>query len=283
MPTFTNKATLSYNGGVTESNTVTGLIIENLTMNKLSLNGGYGDGDRVTYVVDLINSGTTPFTGLVLTDDLGGYVFDTATVYPLSYVNGSLVYIVNGVPQVAPVPSSVQPLVINGITVPAGGVTTIVYQADITQYAPLDVGGEITNTVTATGAGLTEPVTASTTITTFDTPDLTITKALDPTTVNENGSLTYTFVISNSGNTAAVATDDLVVSDTFDPVLGITSVTLDGTPLALGTGYTYNSVTGLFETVSGVITVPAATFTQNPDGSYTVTPGTTTLTVVGTV
>ena len=283
MPTFTNKATLSYNGRVTESNTVTGLIIENLTMNKLSLNGSYGDGDRVTYVVDLINSGTTPFTGLTLTDDLGGYPFGTGTVYPLSYVDGSLVYIVNGVPRVAPIPTSVQPLVINGITVPAGGVATIVYQADITQYAPLDVDSEITNTVTATGAGLTEPVTANTTITTFDGPDLTITKALDPTTVNENGTITYTFVISNSGNTAAVATDDLIVSDTFDPALGITSVTLDGAPLSLGTGYTYNAATGLFETVSGVITVPAATFTQNPDGSYTVTPGSTTLVVVGTV
>ena len=283
MPTFTNKATLSYNGRVTESNTVTGLIIENLTMNKLSLNGSYGDGDRVTYVVDLINSGTTPFTGLTLTDDLGGYPFGTGTVYPLSYVDGSLVYIVNGVPRVAPIPTSVQPLVINGITVPAGGVATIVYQADITQYAPLDVDSEITNTVTATGAGLTEPVTANTTITTFDGPDLTITKALDPTTVNENGTITYTFVISNSGNTAAVATDDLIVSDTFDPALGITSVTLDGAPLSLGTGYTYNAATGLFETVSGVITVPAASFTQNPDGSYTVTPGSTTLVVVGTV
>lgn len=283
MPTFTNKATLSYNGRVTESNTVTGNILETLAINKLTLSDGYSTGDRITYVVDLINSGSTSFNALTLTDDLGGYTVGTETVYPLSYVDGSLLYLVNGTPQAEPTTEAGPPLVINGISVPAGGVVTVIYQADITDFAPLSAESEITNTVTATGAGLAEPVSASATITTLDRPELTITKSLDPTTVTENGTITYTFVISNSGNTAAIATDDVTVSDLFDPALDISAVTLDGTPLALGTGYTYNAATGLFQTVPGVITVPAATYTGNADGSVSVVPGTATLTVTGTV
>ena len=88
---------------------------------------------------------------------------------------------------------------------------------------------------------------------------------------------------SVTGNTPAVATDNLVVTDTFDPIITINSVTLDGVPLSLGTGYTYDQSTGLFETVQSVITVPAATYVQNSDGSYTTVPGTATLTVNGTI
>ena len=60
-------------------------------------------------------------------------------------------------------------------------------------------------------------------------------------------------------------------------------VTLNGAPLALGTGYTYDETTGQFATVPGVITVPAATFTQDPTGAYTAAPGLTTLIVTGTI
>lgn len=283
MPSFTNRATLSYSGGVTESNTVTGNITETLSATKLTLSNSYAGATRLTYVINLVNSGSASFTGLTLTDDLGGYEINGATVYPLNYVDGSLLYLINGAEQPAPTVTAGPPLTVSGVSVPAGGNATIIYQADTTAFAPLDVESSITNTVTVTGAGLTEPVTASATVNSIDEPQLTITKALDPTVVPENGTITYTFVISNSGNTEAVATDDVVVTDLFDPILNITSVTLNGTPLSLGTGYTYNASTGLFQTVSGVITVPAATYTQAPDGSISVNEGTAVLTVTGTI
>ena len=65
-----------------------------------------------------------------------------------------------------------------------------------------------------------------------------------------------------------------------DPKLTITGVTLDGTATS---DYTYDEAGGTFETTPGIITVPAAAFTQNADGSYTVTPGSAVLTVTGTV
>ena len=96
MPTFTNKATLSYNGRTTESNTVTGNYIETLIASKIALNETYTQGSRITYIVSLVNSGVTDYTNLTVTDDLGAYEFDSTTLYPLNYIDGSLVYLVNG-------------------------------------------------------------------------------------------------------------------------------------------------------------------------------------------
>ena len=102
--------------------------------------------------------------------------------------------------------------------------------------------------------------------------------------VPENGTLTYTFVIRNNGFTEATAADNLVIRDTFDPILNITGVTLGGTALTPTTDYTYNAETGEFATVAGAVTVPAATYVRDAvTGAYNVTPGATVLTVTGTI
>lgn len=283
MPIFTNKATLSFNGGSIDSNTVTGNFTQTLTVAKAALTDTYSIGSTVTYVISLINAGAINFTGLTLTDDLGAYPFGTEMLYPLAYVEGSLAYYVNGVLQADPTVSATEPLTVEGITVPAGGNTQLIYQATVTAAAPPTVDSTIVNTATVSGGNLAEAITATETVSSLNAPDLSITKALNPTEVVEDGALTYTFVIQNSGNTEAVATDNLVVSDLFDPILTITSVTLNGTPLAEGTDYTYDPQTGAFATAIGVITLPAATFTQQADGTYLVTPGTATLVVNGTI
>ena len=121
------------------------------------------------------------------------------------------------------------------------------------------------------------------TVETANSAELSISKALSPTTVTENGQITYTFVISNTGNTEATATGNVVVTDTFAPILRNIAVTYNGTAWTEGTNYTYNAATGVFTTLAGQITVPAASFTQNTDGTFTVTPGTATLVITGTV
>lgn len=283
MATFTNRATLSYNGRTVDSNTVVGTFLETLAVTKTALSDTYTAGDTVTYAVALVNSGTTPLTGIMVYDDLGAVEFGGTPLYPLAFVPGSVLLYVGGILQPEPVPEQTQPLTFGGITVPAGGNAVLIYEAEVTDAAPLDVDGQITNTVTVTGNGVPEPLMASATIITADQPLLSITKALSPTSVAENGTITYTFVIQNFGNTAAVATDNVQVTDTFDPILDITSVTLDGEVLSEGTGYTYNEATGEFATVTSVITVPAATYTRRPDGTVEVMPGQTTLVVTGTI
>ena len=278
MAIFTNQATLTYTGGSANSNIAVGEILEVLSADKTAVSGTYQVGELVTYVITIRNTGSAAFTNLTLTDDLGGGVN-----VPLTYESGTVLYFVNGVPQAAPAVTPGAPLVFSGITVPAGGDAVIVYQAQVNAFAPPLSGSTITNTVTITGGGLTAPVTATETVTVAVGPAISITKTITPAQVADNGRVTYTFLIQNSGNEALVATDDAVITDTFDPILTDLVVTLNGAPLALGTGYTYDETTGQFATVPGVITVPAATFTQDPTGAYTAAPGLTTLIVTGTI
>ena len=138
--------------------------------------------------------------------------------------------------------------------------------------------------VTVTGGGLAAPVTAEETVGVVSSPRLSITKGLNPTVVAENGRITYTFTIQNTGNTPVTATDDVILRDTFDPVLNGLTVTYNGAPWTAGTQYTYDGTTGLFATTAGQITVPAATYTQDPvTGAWAVTPGVSELIVTGTV
>lgn len=283
MARFTNVATLSYSGGRTESNTVTGELVEILTATKSALGDTYEARDTLTYVISLVNSGTAALNGMTVTDDLGAYTLDTTTLYPLEYTPDSVRYYINGVLQTAPTVTAGPPLVFGGIGVPAGGNVMLVYEAALTDYAPLGIEATITNTATVTGGGLSSALTADATVAMRPRAALTISKAICPASVTENGELTYTFVIENAGGLAATADDLVVLTDTFDPILENITVTFNGNALTAGTDYNYNTATGTFATLAGRITVPAATYTQGTYGRWSITPGVGELTVTGTV
>lgn len=283
MAIFTNQATLSYNNTVTTSNVTTGELLEVLSVTKTALQSTYGPGDAVVYFIQLVNSGTVPFTALTVSDDLGAYDFDGATVTPLDYVGGTLRYFVDGVLQSSPTVTAGPPLAVSGITVPAGGSALLVYEAQPNAFAPGGAGAAITNIATVSGGGLSAPLTAEATVTTASAPYLTISKSLCPLTVTENGQLTYTFWLQNSGSAPAVATDNAVITDTFSPILSGLTVTFNGEVWTEGVDYTYDEATGAFATLPGRITVPAATFTQNASGVWVSEPGTAVLRVTGTV
>ena len=156
MATFTNQATLIFNGQSTSSNVTTGELITGLTLTKTAIVGEYGRGDNVSYIVTVTNAGGA-VTGATLTDDLGAYTVGTTTVYPLSYVAGSLLYYQNGAPATGATAAGGPPLVITGIDIPAGGNVQIIYEATANEYAPLATGSEIVNTAALTGTGVTEP------------------------------------------------------------------------------------------------------------------------------
>ena len=284
MAIFQNQATLSYAGNVTTSNVVTGELQQSVSVAKYAVSDTYSQGEVLTYVISLVNTGSTPLTDLTVTDNLGAYTLNGNTPVPLEYVEGSLAYYVGGARQATPVVTSVNPLVVTGISVPAGGDAFLVYQARVNEFASPVQGGSVTNTVTVAGEALPAPITASETVTASAEAFLTIGKALNPTTVSEGDRLTYTFVIQNFGNTPVVATDNATVTDKFDPILSALTVTFNGVTWTEGTEYTYDEATGAFATVPGNILVPAATYTQNPTtGAWSVTPGVSTLVVVGTV
>lgn len=284
MATFQNQATLSYAGNVTTSNVVTGELQQTVSAAKYAVEDNYTQGEVLTYVVSLVNTGSASMTDLTVTDDLGAYTQGTETRVPLDYVEGSLSYYVGGTRQAMPVVTDTNPLTVTGISVPAGGNVFLVYQVRVNEFASPATGAAITNTATVTGASLPAPIVAQETVTAASEAFLTISKSLNPAVVSEGDRLTYTFVIQNFGNTPVVATDDATVTDIFDPILLDLTVTFNGITWTEGEDYTYDEATGIFATVPTKILVPAATYTQNPaTGAWSVVPGVSTLTVVGTV
>ena len=283
MPTFFNQATLSFNDTIINSNITTGELVEVLSITKTAISGTYAQNDVVTYVVSVVNTGTAAFTGLTLTDDLGAYTLGTQTLTPLTLILDSVRYYQGGVLQPTPTITAGPPMTVAPITVPAGSNAAIVYSARVNSFAPLETGGTIDNTVTLTGGGI-APLTATETIAAESAPNLTISKSICPAVVTENGRITYTFVIQNAGNTEVVATDDAIVTDIFNPILSDIIVTYNGSPWAEGVNYTYDETTGTFTTLPGQITVPAATYAQDPaTGVFTIQSGVSVITVTGTV
>lgn len=282
MPAFYNQASLSYNNQTVLSNVVEGELVEVLSAAKTAVTPAYRTGEPVTYAISLVNAGNSAYAGLTVTDDLGAYPFGGGTAEPLNYVEGSLRLFVDGVLQPTPVITDTQPLTVTGISLPQSSSAVLLYEATVTPFAP--PGGEmgIINNAVITGAQLSTPIRVTEQLLPATGASLSILKAVNPTVVVESEPLTYTLSILNNGNEAIVATDDVVVNDTFDPVLQLQSVSLNGVPLTEGVQYTYNSMTGAFATLPGAITVPAATIERDPvTGAWTVVPGVTELTITG--
>lgn len=282
MATFNNYATLSYNGLTAVSNLVTGEIVDSLQMTKTAVAETYAPGGSITYAVSIVNAGGADYSGLTLSDDLGAYVFDEGSMVPLSFQTGSLQYFVNGALQPAPAVTAGPPLSVTGLAVPAGGNVMLLYTVRANDYAPPCSEGSVKNTATLTGAALTETLTATAETVPECAADLSITKAIAPNAVRQSGEITYTFVIDNNGAAAAEETDNVTVTDTFAPILSNLTVTLNGSVLNT-TQYSYDDTTGVFSTNPGVITVPAAVFSQSVNGLWTRSPGACVLTVSGTI
>lgn len=285
MAEFTNQATLRYNNTVTNSNIVVGNLVQALEISKTAVRTNYTTDEDTTYVISITNTGSTPYTGLTLTDDLGAYQYTEETrLIPLTYTDDSLRYYVNGVLQQAPTVTVADNITITGINVPAGGDAMLIYEARPNVYAPLDAGAEITNTAVLTGTGIADPIEAKETITAQAAAQLSISKSINPSTVSANGQVTYTFVIQNTGNAPADAALGAVVEDVFSPALNGLTAAYNGTALTQGTDYTYSAETGEFATAAGTITVPAAQFTRNETtGAVEITPSVGVLTVTGTI
>lgn len=104
---------------------------------------------------------------------------------------------------------------------------------------------------------------------------------MSPDPVTDGGVLTCSFTLQNYGNIDAT---DVVLTDTFDPAPATITVTVDGDPVAPAEyDYTTGVITAPIDTAPTLsITIPAATFTQDPaTGAVTTDPGTVHITVAG--
>lgn len=286
MPTqITNQASIAFNyggsSGTALSNVAQTTLLDPLSAAKRSLEDTYRAGDTITYVLSVRNNGAAALTDVTVTDNLGAYNNGTQNVTPLTYGGKADLYI-NGVYS-APITGTPggQGVEFTIATLAAGANALIVYTATVNEYAPLATDSTIVNTATFTATGIMTPVTDSNTITVAEYADLAIFKEMSPDPVSEDGTLTYTFTISNYGNTEAT---NVVLTDTFDPAPALVSVSVGDSPVSTG-DYTYTSGTLTLPTGGSYsITVPAATFKQEAStGAVTTVPGTVTITVVGTI
>lgn len=282
MPAFYNQATLTYNDIITTSNIVRGDVVDTISISKSAISASFTTGGLITYSVSLVNCGENAQTGLAVSDDLGAYAHGCNSLTPLSYVAGSLRCYCNGVLQSAPTVTAGPPMIISGLSVPAGGSMLLIYSVRANQYAPLGLDAQITSRSILSGPCVSAPLTASACVPAQSGPNLAITKHVCPSTVIACDPLTYTIVIQNSGNCEASAEDNVTISDVFDPILNITQVRLDGELLTPSTHYAYDDSTGEFVTAPGLITVPAASCSQDMNtGAWTISPGTAVLTITG--
>ena len=288
MATFYNQATLSYNGILRSSNVTAGEILAVLSASKTPVTETYTPGSDVTYIINMVNTGSSCFDNVTVTDDLGTYVVDDevqekVSVVPLTYTEGSVKYFVNGVKQATPVVQSVSPLTVTGLKIPAGGNAALVYTASVNEFAPLGADASVTNTATISGDGFAD-IEAQAVITNAEQLDLEIIKSLSPAAVEENGQVTYTFTVQNNGTLPAEASDDVIFSDVFTPALSSVSAEFNGTAWTEGTNYTYEPASGTFTSLAGQMTVPAAVYAQDQTtGIWAVQPGISTLVITGNI
>ena len=115
MARFTNQAQLRYGNAVANSNIAVGEILEVLSATKTAVRNTYEQNDTITYIISIVNSGNTAFTGITVSDNLGSYNFDTGTLVPLSYIPDTIKYYINGVLQANPVVTAGPPLTVTGL------------------------------------------------------------------------------------------------------------------------------------------------------------------------
>lgn len=242
----------------------------------------------IDYVLELTNNGATTLSGVRISDNLGRYTFPAgsgSTVVPLSYVTGTAYYLLDGLYQNTIAPATTDPLAFNVGNLASGSTVTICFKATLTQYAPLAVGSTIRNTTTFTATGIAEPVTDTHTITVGEYADVTIFKAMTPNPVMDNGTITYTFTLTNSGNSDA---ENIELDDKFTPIPSLTSARVGTFAVDLATDVIFDAATGDFSLRShdsgAPIVLPAASIAQSPTtGVVTVTPSTIAITIIATI
>lgn len=293
---FQNIANVSYNYGdgntyTVQSNAITGEIVDSLSLLKMSINPSYCLSESMTYVITVKNSGDTAYNNLIVTDNLGSYTFNSRTVTPLDFTSGTSYLSLNDGDLTPITPGEITANSIS-FTIPvldAGSTAKLFFATRVNEKARLQTGSTIVNISSLIQGGENanvdafEEVTASTTATVSKCPRLEISKYMTPESLVAGGPVTYTFTVSNYGNTKA---SNIQISDQF-PVeaapSSIDSITVNGVSY---TDYTYAdgvlSIPGAGS--SQPLSLPAATYTQDPStGTVTAHASIMTVVVKGTV
>ena len=228
-----------------------------LTIVKTASAASATPGQQVTYTITVTNTGQTPYTGAVVTDDLTGLLDDAAYGADAAATRGAVSY-------ASPV------LTWTGNLTP-GQAATITYT--VTVDNPETGDNILTNTVTSAapgsncGTGSTDPRCTST----VPVATLTITNTANVGTTTPGGRIDYTITITNTGQTRyeqATVTDDLTAVTDDSVAFGNDGATTVGSISYVSPNLTW---TGDLEPGQSAIVTFSVTV-NNPDtGDKTIT------------
>ena len=287
MATIENFATVRYTSNGVESTTVSNLaeiaLESSVSLSKTPLSATYGSDTVLTYILTVQNTSGAPLTNVRIEDDLGTFAFNAAEITPLTYA-GDAILLINGqnvTAQLAVDASSPSSLSFTVPSLPAGATANIVYNAQINEFAPLELDTTIVNTATLSADAECADGTASATVTAETGASVSVLKQMSPNPVVCGDTLTYSIRVYNYGNAAA---ENVQITDAFDPAPANITVTRNGVVVP-ATEYTYEA--GVL-TVPAVATegdtIPAATFNRDAvSGVVSVIPGMVEYVITGTI
>ncbi len=287
MPTIENFATVRYTSNGTALTRVSNVaeigLSSSVVFTKVALGTEYEGNGTITYILTISNTSSSPLTSLTVTDDLGTFTEGTLTLTPLTYVGPALLLVDGQDVSAQLTVDSVGPasLVFTIPALAAGTTANIVYRVAVNEFAPLNDAASITNNATLTTNADCADGEASATVTVASAADVSVVKQMSPNPVVCGDTVTYTIRIYNYGNAPA---EDVQLIDAFDPAPTNIAVYRNGV-LLTGTAYTYEGgVLTVPPTGGDLDTVPAATFTRDPEtGEVIVTPGVVEYVITGVI
>jgi uncharacterized repeat protein (TIGR01451 family) len=288
MATIENFATVRFTSGGVATTRISNLAEVGLesavTFTKTAVGSNYNGNGIVTYILSAVNTSASPINNITVRDDLGTFVIgETTEVTPLEFISPAVLLLNgrNASGELTTDTSVAGEVTFTFPTLGAGSAANIIYNARVTEFAPLEEGSVIVNTATLESDSDCADGSVTASVTVSSSADVTVTKQMSPNPVVCGDTITYTIRVYNYGNIPA---EDLVLTDTFIPAPTDITVTQDGVLLP-ATGYNYvDGTLTIPPTGASPLTLPAATFSRDAEtGEVIVTPGMIEFVITGTI
>ena len=254
------------------SNPTNFISAESIILEKSCLSENYFLGDKITYIINIKNNSDIPLFNLKIKEDMGKSKNknNSGASSPLKYANTFKHYI-NGNESELNAPKIYSDKIIFEInSLPALSSGTIIYSAEITETAPLEVKSSITNNSSLIIPSTGKTLTASNTINVKEIADI---KTIKQIKNSFGGAITYSISIYNYGNIPA---KNVVIKDKIESTSSNLNIKIGSKSLS-SSDYSFISNDLQIPSYSSKysVSVPEAEFIKDEtSGKFGIIPGT---------